>query len=91
MPEDTDNQTTACPTCGSAAVVRIVYGLPGHEAFEAAERGELVLGGCVISSDSPLWACTACHAQFGDHEEALRRLFPKAWARRHPAGEAAED
>ena len=91
MAEDADNQTPACPTCGSAAVVRIAYGLPGNETIEAAERGEMMLGGCIVSSDSPEWLCTACHTYFGDHEETFRRLFPKEWARRHLAREAAVD
>lgn len=86
-----DNQRPLCPTCGAAAVVRILYGLPSHEAFEAAERGEVMLGGCMVSPDSPQWVCTACHTYFGDHEDVFRRLFPQEWARRHPAREAAED
>lgn len=42
-----------CPTCGQT-MVPVVYGLPGGGAFEAAERGEIVLGGC--GSDS-----ATCH------------------------------
>jgi len=30
-------------------VVPIVYGLPTAEGFAAAERGEIELGGCIIS------------------------------------------
>ncbi|UCH79180.1 MAG: hypothetical protein JSU81_04330 [Candidatus Coatesbacteria bacterium] len=36
----------ACPKCGSDEnVIPIVYGYPSEELFEAAERGEVALGG----------------------------------------------
>jgi len=50
----------ACPTC-SAAAVPILYGLPVSEAVDAAERGLLVLGGCIVADDSPQWRCPAGH------------------------------
>ena len=42
-----------------------------------AERGEVMLGGCVIDASSPKWACKSCGESFGQrltHEmwEALR-------------------
>jgi hypothetical protein len=42
--------------------VPIVYGLPGPDIFEAAERGEVAIGGCVIGrpDGDPHWACPAC-------------------------------
>lgn len=39
----------------------IVYGMPGPELFEAAERGEVLIGGCVITGDDPTHGCTAGH------------------------------
>jgi ribA/ribD-fused uncharacterized protein len=48
-----------CPRCGHAGVP-IVYGLPSGTAFGAAERGEVVLGGCVIEPDAPTFSCLAC-------------------------------
>lgn len=55
-----------CPECGSADVVPIVYGLPAPELFESAERGGVVLGGCVVGFDGedPTHACKACGARF---------------------------
>jgi hypothetical protein len=36
----------ACPECGSREnVIPIVYGYPSDELFEAADRGEVELGG----------------------------------------------
>jgi hypothetical protein len=40
--------------------LRIVYGLPIHVAFEASERGEFALGGCVIGLESPDYECRDC-------------------------------
>lgn len=42
-----------CPHCGKAAVVEIVYGLPGPDAAARAERGEVILAGCVVSEGGP--------------------------------------
>ncbi len=38
-----------------------------------AERGEVMLGGCVIDASSPQWACTACGESFG------QRLTREQW------------
>jgi rubrerythrin len=54
-----------CPKCGAADQLRIVYGLPTGETFEASERGELVLGGCVVSADSAQWQCPICRETHG--------------------------
>jgi hypothetical protein len=48
-----------CPVDGSR-LVPILYGMPTLEAFEAAERGELVIGGCVIIAGDPEWPEFAC-------------------------------
>ena len=42
-----------CPHCGSTNYIPIVYGYPTHEAFEKAERGELILAGCCIFEPHP--------------------------------------
>ena len=49
-----------CPECGSGDVVPIEYGLPGPEMMQAAGRGEVHLGGCVVAPDSPDLRCGAC-------------------------------
>jgi hypothetical protein len=70
---------SCCPECGGTELLRIVYGYPGPEMFEEAERGEVRLGGCVISGDMPDWACVACDHQWFDptdpaHIEFWREL-----------------
>ncbi len=58
-----------CPKC-NGKIVDIIYGEPSYELFEAAERGEVVLGGCCICVDEngnindPSWECTNCHTTF---------------------------
>ena len=49
-----------CPACKQKTGVEILYGLPVFEMHEAAERGEIVLGGCCWSPESPERACTSC-------------------------------
>jgi hypothetical protein len=51
-----------CPDCaGSPRGVPLVIGLPDAETSAAAERGEFVLGGCVMDpGPAPRWACPEC-------------------------------
>lgn len=57
--------TTTCPVCGSGSLP-IVYGLPGYELMEAAERGEVALGGCLVWDEQPDRRCTNqdCRSSF---------------------------
>ncbi len=51
----------SCRSCGvTGKPLPIVYGYPTPETFEAAQRGEVVLGGCVLTGDDPEWTCAAC-------------------------------
>jgi ADP-ribosyl-[dinitrogen reductase] hydrolase len=51
----------ACPHCGETVrPVPLVFGYPTDETFEQAGRGEVALGGCVVSGDDPDWACPIC-------------------------------
>jgi len=57
-----------CPACGQKTGVDILYGHPIDEAFEAAERNEIHLGGCSMEIDAPERHCTAC-----GHEWMIQR------------------
>jgi hypothetical protein len=57
----TRTTSPACPTCG-AVTVPIVVGLPSGELFEAADRGEVVLGGCVPILSGPTVVCRGVEA-----------------------------
>ena len=49
-----------CPHCGERVEpVPVMYGYPMPEAWEAAKRGELVIGGCVPDF-GPEAICPAC-------------------------------
>ena len=50
-----------CPVCGGK-MARIVYGLvpPNPDLVQAMERGEIMLGGCVVSDDMPEYGCLTC-------------------------------
>jgi len=54
-----------CPTCGSSNTREIVYGLPGPDATDASRRDEIVLGGCVVTPESPEWRCNDCQHEWG--------------------------
>ena len=51
--------------------MRIVYGYPGLDLMQAAQRGEVALGGCVISDHDPAHKCRKCGRRFySDGSEA---------------------
>jgi hypothetical protein len=54
----------------------VLIGLPDLSAFEAAERGEIVLGGCVVDTDSPAYHCANCGRKFTESEWTLARHTP---------------
>lgn len=63
-----------CPTCEVGKLIPIVYGMPGRGLIEQTERGEIELGGCVVSqvfdpergfiSGDPELSCPACEGRF---------------------------
>jgi hypothetical protein len=48
-----------CPKCGSGKVASILYGLPmfNEKLERGLESGEVILGGCCVTYDDPLWQC----------------------------------
>ena len=59
-----EEENPVCPECGSEDVIPIVYGKPGTELIERADKGEVILGGCVISDDSPFNHCNGCEHEW---------------------------
>ena len=61
-----------CHKCGQKTVVEIVYGMPSSELLEAAERKEVILGGCCVHIDpsdplkrlDPEWECKECGQRY---------------------------
>jgi hypothetical protein len=55
------SQSAVCPHCRKPLkLVPIVYGYPAPETFDAADRGELVVAGCLVGDNDPQWACASC-------------------------------
>jgi hypothetical protein len=60
IPEEPMGSTLACRRCGGT-MKPIWYGYPDRELFEAADRGDVAIGGCVIPmGDIPQWRCFDC-------------------------------
>jgi hypothetical protein len=64
----------ACARCGAGSLQRIVYGHHGFETLAAAERGEIMLGSCIVHSEQPDWHCRSCGHSFFDETDPARRL-----------------
>lgn len=50
--------TDTCRACGEL-VLPVLYGMPDPEAMEASERGELMLGGCMVEDVGTSCPCGA--------------------------------
>ncbi|MCB2222133.1 MAG: hypothetical protein KQI35_17250 [Bacteroidetes bacterium] len=47
-----------CPVCNKTdQVIPIIYGFPDESLFIKADKGEVILGGCVIVENNPEWYC----------------------------------
>ena len=46
-----------CPKCKKNEAVQILYGYPGNEMRESAQKKEIVLGGCIIYPNNPNRQC----------------------------------
>ena len=58
------DQKQKCPNCNSSNVIPIVYGMPAPDLQEQAERGEVKLGGCVVTDEDPDLYCNDCGSEF---------------------------
>lgn len=53
-----------CPHCGSAEVLKVVYGLPGPGLQRAIRRGEVVLDSSLEWEGMPEWRCRGCGCEW---------------------------
>lgn len=68
-----------CRRCDST-LVPIVYGLVDSTAGDAADRGEMVLGGCLVGEDQPEWTCGKCRdLDPGVVQDLSGNLDPYVW------------
>jgi hypothetical protein len=55
---DTAMHKAVCPVCKTAKhTIPVVYGKPSAEGIRKAERGEVKLGGCIVSEHSAKHFC----------------------------------
>lgn len=57
-----------CPVC-SGSVIEIAYGLPDDELMEAARRGEVAIGGCIVEHGQPTHMCRMCSTRLRPAED----------------------
>jgi len=54
-----------CPLCHkNDKVIPIIYGEPTSQIMEKAEKGEVKLGGCVMSKSNAKWYCKRDKVEF---------------------------
>ncbi len=55
-----------CPVCNSQRIASYLYGLPAfsNKLEKDINEGKIVLGGCCISQDDPLFMCLDCKTDF---------------------------
>jgi hypothetical protein len=79
---------TKCPDCGSGAILRICYGLPGPGMAEKGRRGEIVLGGCIVQT--PRWYCKNCLHRWPEDPPPEGLTGIPEWQEKHIAEKIAE-
>lgn len=58
FPPPPKDEVKPCPVCGKTdMVIPIAYGFPGPSMMEDSKKGELKLGGCLITDSDPEWYC----------------------------------
>lgn len=62
---DSTQAKPVCPICKSHnSTIPIVYGKPMASTVKRAEKGEIRLGGCMVSKDSPRNYCKKDQTEF---------------------------
>jgi len=62
-------ESAVCPTCGGTGIP-IVYGMATYQAGQAADRGEIVMGGCEVTGEDPNYRCGECRVRWVTHTPA---------------------
>jgi len=60
-----------CPKCGSSKIAEILRGMPpfSKDLEQKINSGEIVLGGCVVSDNDPIWHCNTCEHEWGKSKQ----------------------
>lgn len=61
----------SCPNCNNENVAWILWGYVGdmQSIKEELEKGDIVLGGCIVSSNDPKWKCNNCNHSWGIRDD----------------------
>ncbi|MGD1847556.1 MAG: carboxypeptidase-like regulatory domain-containing protein [Salibacteraceae bacterium] len=60
-----DSNGSTCPVCQkSDQVIPIVFGYPGKKLMKYANKGKVMLGGCMVSYCDPNWYCKRDQTRF---------------------------
>lgn len=58
-----------CPGCGREDSIPLIYGMPGSDDFQAAERGAVALGGCLMPEEPAAFVCRSCELEWGSESD----------------------
>lgn len=53
-----------CPKGHTDNLISIVYGLPGQRLMKKSEKGQIRLGGCIVTDCDPEWYCKTHKIEF---------------------------
>lgn len=59
----TKPKTYRCPNCGGE-LRKIVWGMPDLSMLDAAQRGEVYIGGCVLFEPAAQYHCMRCDREY---------------------------
>ena len=60
-----NNKDGICPVCNKKdKVIPIVYGYPGKRLIKNSNKGNLIIGGCMITGCDPDWYCKRDENEF---------------------------
>lgn len=69
-----------CPACHRTVLpVPILWGYPTPDGMEAAERGDVVLGGCLVGDLDPTHVCPTCAARLMRFEDGEYAVWTPPW------------
>ncbi len=63
-----EDKKIICPFCNSDNVAEYLYGLPvfSEELNKEIKEGKIILGGCEIDDQFPLYKCNNCGKEWSD-------------------------
>ncbi len=59
---ESGNKPETCPACGASIIAEILYEMVAcsDELEQDIDSGRIILGGCCLTGDDPVWECTQC-------------------------------